>query len=205
MMALTVLQTASYTRAKKAADKPSGLVAPLQTDRSPPASPVFSLTKEHMMAIDCFIKFDGVEGESSNKDHKAEVDVLSWSWDLASAGQVSGTSTGKGKTVAGPLSFVHLYDKASPLLAKQCAAGKLFKTVVLTSRKVGEGQKDFLQVSLKDVQVTSVQPSGAGGDISETVTLTYRDIEFAYKPQDGKGGLGADVKFGWDVASAQVR
>ena len=158
------------------------------------------------MAIDCFIKFDGVEGESSNKDHKGEVEVLSWRWDAASTGQVGGTSTGKGKTVAGPLSFVHLYDKASPLLAKQCAAGKLFKTVVLTSRKAGEGQKDFLQVSLKEVQVASVQPSGAdGGEIIETVTLIYRDIEFAYKPQDGKGGLGAEVKFGWDVASAQVR
>lgn len=157
------------------------------------------------MAIDCFIKFDGVEGESSNKDHKGEVEVLSWCWDAASTGQVGGTSTGKGKTVAGPLSFVHLYDKASPLLAKHCATGKLFKTVVLTSRKAGEGQKDFLQVSLKEVQVTSVQPAGADADITEAVTLTYRDIEFAYKPQDGKGGLGAEVKFGWDVASAQVR
>ncbi|MBK1682657.1 Hcp family type VI secretion system effector [Rhodoferax fermentans] len=158
------------------------------------------------MAIDCFIKFDGVEGESSNKDHKGAVDVLSWSWGIATAGQVGGTSTGKGKTVAEPLSFVHLYDKASPLLAKHCAAGKLFKTVVLTSRKAGEGQKDFLQVSLKEVHVTSVQPSCAdGGEIIEAVTLTYRDIEFAYKPQDGKGGLGGDVKFGWDVASAQVR
>lgn len=157
------------------------------------------------MAIDCYIKFDGVEGESSNKDHKGEVEVLSWRWDIASTGQVGGTSTGKGKTVAGPLSFVHLYDKASPLLAKQCASGKIFKTVVLTSRKAGEGQKDFLQVSLKEVQVTSVQPSGAETDITETVTLSYRDIEFAYKPQDGKGGWGADVKFGWDVASNQVR
>ena len=158
------------------------------------------------MAIDCYIKFDGVEGESSHKDHKGAVEVLSWNWGIATAGQVSGTSTGKGKTVAGPLSFVHLYDKASPLLAKQCAAGKLFKTVVLTSHQTGEGQKDFLQVSLKEVQVTSVQPSCVdGGEITETVTLIYRDIEFAYKPQDGKGGLGVDVKFGWDVAAAQVR
>lgn len=158
------------------------------------------------MAIDCFIKFDGVEGESTNKDHKGEVEVLSWSWNAASTGQVGGTGAGKGKSVAGPLTFQHVYDKASPLLAKQCAVGKLFKTVVLTSRKAGEGQKDFLQVSLKDVQVTSIQPSCAdGGEITEAVTLTYRDIEFAYKPQDGKGGLGAEVKFGWDVATSLVR
>ncbi len=31
------------------------------------------------MAIDTHIKFDGVEGESSHKDHKGEIEVLSWS------------------------------------------------------------------------------------------------------------------------------
>ena len=28
---------------------------------------------------------------------------------------------------------------------------------------------------------------------------------FAYKPQDDKGGLGGEVKFGWNTASTEVR
>ena len=158
------------------------------------------------MSIDSHIKFDGVQGESTHVEHKGEIDVLSWSWNATSTGSaVVGGGSGKGKTLAGPLSFQHVYDKASPVLAKQCASGKFFKEVSLTSRRSGEGQKDFLKVTLKEVLVTSVQPTGDGNGISETVALAYRDIEFSYKPQDEKGGLGAEVKFGWDVATTQIR
>jgi type VI secretion system secreted protein Hcp len=78
--------------------------------------------------------------------------------------------------------------------------------VVLTARKSGEGQKDFLKVSLKEVFITSAMPAGGqGGAISETVTMTYGDIEFDYKPQDKEGGLGGSVKFGWDVKASDFR
>jgi type VI secretion system secreted protein Hcp len=92
------------------------------------------------------------------------------------------------------------------VLAKRCADGKHFATVTLTSRKSGEGQKDFLKVTLKEVFVTSAVPSQQGdGGIQETVTMTYGDIEFDYKPQDKEGGLGGSVKFGWDVKASDFR
>lgn len=159
------------------------------------------------MAIDTHIKFDGVAGESSHKDHKGEIEVLSWSWNVsnASSGERAGGS-GKGKAQPGDFSFMHIYDKASPVLAKNCASGKHFATVVLTARKAGEGQKDFLKVTMKEVFVTSLAPSGGSeGDILESVSASYKDIEFAYKPQDDKGGLGGEVKFGWNTASTEVR
>lgn len=159
------------------------------------------------MAIDTHIKFDGVEGESSHKDHKGEIEVLSWSWNVsnASSGGMAGGS-GKGKALPGDFTFMHIYDKASPVLAKNCASGKHFATVVLTARKAGEGQKDFLKVTMKEVFVTSLAPSGGSeGDIVESVSASYKDIEFAYKPQDDKGGLGGEVKFGWNTASTELR
>jgi type VI secretion system secreted protein Hcp len=101
---------------------------------------------------------------------------------------------------------MHIYDKASPVLAKKCAQGVHFPTVTLTARKSGEGQKDFLKVTMKEVFITSVQPSGASqGDIMESVSMSYGDIEFAYKPQDDKGGLGGEVKFGWNGKTTEVR
>ena len=158
------------------------------------------------MSTDSHIKLDGVEGESTHKDHKGEIEVLSWSWGATQSAALSGTGSGKGKAEPGRFSFVHVYDKASPNLAKGCATGKHFPTMVLTARKAGEGQKDFLKVTLKEVLVTSVQPAGtAGGDITETVACSYKDIEFDYKPQDDKGGLGGSVKFGWNVATTETR
>jgi len=38
--------------------------------------------------------------------------------------------------------------KASPVLGKYRASGKFFKQVSLTARKTGEGQKNFLKVTM---------------------------------------------------------
>ncbi|BDI04865.1 Hcp family type VI secretion system effector [Sphaerotilus microaerophilus] len=158
------------------------------------------------MTIDCHIKFDGVTGEATHKDHKGEIEVLSWSWGASNASGLAGGGSGMGKGSASDFNFMHKYDKASPVLAKQCASGKHFPTVVMTARKSGEGQKDFFKVSMKEVFITSVQPSGSsGGEIMESVSMSYKDIEFSYKPQDDKGGLGGEVKFGWNLATTETR
>jgi type VI secretion system secreted protein Hcp len=160
------------------------------------------------MSIDTHIKFDGVDGEATHKDHKGEIEVHSWSWSVSNsnAGGTAGGGSGKGKATPGDLIFVHDYDKASPVLAKTCANGKHFATVVLTARKSGEGQKDFLKVTMKEVFITSTAPSASGeGLVVESVSMTYKDIEFEYKPQDDKGGLGGAVKFGWNVATTETR
>lgn len=159
------------------------------------------------MSGDFHIKFDGVEGEASHKDHKGEIELLSWSWDVSQAsGSAAGGGSGRGKAQPGEFTISHLYDKASPVLAKHCASGKHFKDAKLTARKAGEGQKAFLTITLKEVFVTSVTPSGGDdGTITEEVKCSYKDIEFAYKPQDDKGGLGGEVKFGWNTATTETR
>lgn len=159
------------------------------------------------MTIDTNLKLAGVDGESTHKDHKGEIDLLSWSWDARQESTAAaGTGSGKGKGIPGQFVFHHFYDKASPVLAKSCASGKHFADAIVTCRKAGEGQQDFLKVTLKQVLVTSVAPSASGGgEISENVTLSYTDIEFEYKPQDDKGALGGAVKFGWNVATTETR
>ncbi|MGE5866384.1 MAG: hypothetical protein ACM32J_14985 [Rhizobacter sp.] len=43
------------------------------------------------------------------------------------------------------------------------------------------------------------------GDITEEVKCSYKDIEYSYKAQDDKGGLGGEVKFGWNTATTETR
>lgn len=158
-----------------------------------------------MASIDTHIKFTGVEGESTHKDHKGEIEVLSWAWGLTNDGGSTAGGSGKGKAAPGDFQFTHMYDKSSPVLAKHSASGKHVNEVKVTSRKAGEGQKDFLVITLKEVFIKSVQPSGsAGGDIVETVSMSYKQIDFAYKAQDEKGGLGGEVKFGWNNATTEI-
>jgi len=159
------------------------------------------------MATDTHIKFEGVDGEATHADHKGEIEILSWTWGVSNvnAGGTSGGGSGKGKATPNDFNFLHTYDKASPILAKKCAQGVHFPTVVLTARKSGEGQKDFLKITLKEVFITSVQPSGSSqGDIVESVSMSYASVDFAYKAQDDKGALGGDVKFGWNVKTTTI-
>jgi type VI secretion system secreted protein Hcp len=151
------------------------------------------------MTTDTHIKFDGVEGESIHADHKNEIEVQAWSWNVTNVNLGTGTGSGKGKANPGDFTFTHVYDKASPILAKKCAQGVHFPTVVVTARKSGEGQKDFLKVTMTEVFITSVHPAGSqGGEILEQVSMSYQDIEFGYKAQDDKGALGGEVKFKWN-------
>lgn len=159
------------------------------------------------MSSDFHVKLAGVEGESKHKDHTGQIEIHSWSWAVSNASSAtSGGGSGKGKAVPGDFMFTHNYDKASPNLAKKCVEGKHFDTLELTCRKSGEGQQEYLKIVLKEAFITGLQPSGAsGGDVVETVQCSYKDIEFTYKPQGEKGSTSGDVKFGWNVASTEVR
>ena len=44
-----------------------------------------------MAAVDYFIKFDGIKGESADVKHKDEIDVESWTWGETNTG---GTAPG---------------------------------------------------------------------------------------------------------------
>lgn len=157
------------------------------------------------MAIDTHIQFEGVEGEATHKDHKGQIEVLSWQWGVSNAAGIAGGGSGKGKANPGEMVMTHLYDKASPVLAKKCAQGTHFPTVTLTARKSGEGQVDFFKIIMKEVFITSVSSSASsGGDMMESVSMSYGEIEFAYKAQDAKGGMTGDVKFGWNVKTTKI-
>jgi type VI secretion system secreted protein Hcp len=156
------------------------------------------------MAIETWIKFDGIEGEATHKDHKNEVAVLSWSWGLTNASGGSAGGAGTGRATPQDLHIVHSYDKASPILAKKAAQGQRIPTAVLSTRRSGEGQKDFLKITMKEVIITSVQASASSEGVMEQVAMAYTNIDFSYSPQTSTGGAGAPVAFGWNVKTNKV-
>lgn len=159
------------------------------------------------MSTDTYITFDGIEGEATDDQHRGAIDVLSWSWGITNTAPAGGAggSSGQGKAIAGELHFMHVYDKASPVLAKKSVQGAHIRTAVLSTRRSGEGQRDFLKITLSDVLVTSISVLGAQDDqLSEAVSLTYGAIEVGYKPQDAAGGLGSEVRFKWNVKTTEV-
>ena len=87
------------------------------------------------MAIDMFLKIEGVEGESTDKSHQGEIDILSWSWGMSQSGTTHmGGGGGSGKVSVQDLSLTKYIDKSSTVLLTHCATGKHIPKAVLTVR-----------------------------------------------------------------------
>ena len=113
------------------------------------------------MAYDAFLKLDGIRGESNDKAHKGEIEISSYSWGVANSGSFShGGGGGEGKATFQDLHFGMTMSKASPKLMSACATGKHIPSAVLTCRKAGGTQTEFLKIKLADVLVSSYQNGG---------------------------------------------
>jgi type VI secretion system secreted protein Hcp len=148
------------------------------------------------MAIDMFLKIDGIEGESADSVHTNEIELVTLNWGMSQGATMhTGTGGGAGKVSVDDLTFTHTVDKASPILMQTCMSGKHIAKAVLTVRKAGEKPLDFYKVTMTDVMVTSVRPNGSNtaSGISENVGLAFSKVKIEYQPQgaDGaaKGGM----------------
>ena len=158
------------------------------------------------MSIDCHLKLDGVQGESTHAKHKDEIQLYNWSWGASNAANISGGGMAVGKGQAQDLHFTKKYDRASPNISKNCISGKHFKDATISMSIAGGSQEDFLVIKLKEVYITSHQvTAGAGGEVTDSVSMAYADIEYAYKPPKPDGSLGGEVKFGVDQRTTTVR
>ncbi|RNC70119.1 MAG: type VI secretion system tube protein Hcp [Desulfuromonadales bacterium] len=154
------------------------------------------------MALDVFIKIDGIKGESTDDKHKDEIDVLAWSWGMSQSG-TTGTGGGGG---AGKVSFKNLTitkrtDRASPSLMLACSNGKHIKEATLTVRKPAEVSLEFVRLKLSDIIVSSLDDCTCGDEsfITEQVTLNFSKVQFEYFRQKPDGSPEPVPPFKWDI------
>ncbi|VXB38474.1 Protein hcp1 [Burkholderia sp. 8Y] len=154
------------------------------------------------MAQDIFIKINGIDGESQDSAHKNEIEVKSWGWEISQQSNMHmGSGGGAGKATVEDLAFVHLVDRASPNLMKYCLTGKHIDQAVLTVRKAGGNPLEYLKITMSDVIVTRVAPSGSNTDngITESVRLSFAKVKQEYVVQNAQGGSGGAVTAGYDI------
>jgi type VI secretion system secreted protein Hcp len=153
------------------------------------------------MAVDYFLKIDGIPGESTDSKHNGEINILSWSWGETQA-TGPGPGGGVGKVSMQDFRISKAVDKTSPKLMLACASGQHIKDAVLSCRKVGGIPKDFLTITLTAVTVSSYEIAGNSGaaiDPTDQFALHFAKIEFNYAQQKPDGTMGASTQAGWDV------
>jgi type VI secretion system secreted protein Hcp len=156
-----------------------------------------------MAAVDYFIKFDGIKGESTDAKHKDEIDVESWSWgETRAGGAPSAGGARAGKVSMQDFHFVMRLNRASPSLMRACATGEHIKMATLTGRKAGKHQQDYLTFKFHDVLVSSFQTGGSEhADIVPTdqVSFNFAKIEVDYRVQKPDGSLAPGDQFKFDL------
>jgi type VI secretion system secreted protein Hcp len=156
-----------------------------------------------MAMVDYFLKIDGIEGESQDSKHKGEIEIESFSWGAAQMGTAShGGGMGAGKVQMQDFHFVMRVNKSTPKLFLACARGDHIKSAILTCRKAGKEQQEYLKVTFSDLLVSSYSASGSGaGNIlpMDQISLNFTKVEFEYKEQKPDGSLGGAIKAHYDL------
>ncbi len=168
----------------------------LDSEREPPPQPA---------AYNCFLKIDGIPGESTDDKHKGWIEVLSYSHSISAAvSRVIGIARTAERSEHQDFSIVKLMDKASPKLALSICRGDIIPEVTLVLCRAGGDKLSYMEYVLRDVIVTSLQPAGnpqTGEALpTEDVTLNFGEIEVKYTQTDpNTGEPGGSVEFGWDL------
>jgi type VI secretion system secreted protein Hcp len=160
------------------------------------------------MAVDMFLKLEGIDGESADHAHEDEIDVLSWSWGASNSGTMHiARGGGAGKVSVQDLNIVKYVDKASPGLIQAVAVGKHIPSATLTIRKAGGDEPvEYLVIDLESVLVSSYQAGGSQNEerLTESVTLNFAEFKTTYTPQDNDGTALAAVDFGYNIAKNET-
>lgn len=154
-----------------------------------------------MAVADYFLKIDGIVGESQDSKHKGEIQLESFSWgETQQAAAARGAGAGAGKVAMHDFHFAMKVNKASPHLMLACASGQHFKSAVLTARKAGKEQQEFLVYKFTDLLISSYQTAATVDELPvDQIAFTFGQITVEYRSQTPTGALDTPVQAGWDV------
>jgi type VI secretion system secreted protein Hcp len=134
-----------------------------------------------------FLKIEGIRGESTDKQHKGEIEISSFSFGATNASS-GGGGAGAGKVISS-FTITKKLDKASPLLFKAAATGEHFQKVVISfARKTRGKQLDYLEYKLSQVLISSIQDgtSQGGGAPVEQVSFNFAKVEQSFLGPNGR-------------------
>ena len=161
------------------------------------------------MAVDMFLKLDGVPGEARDSAHAKEIDIHSYNWSVEQLGDFShGFGGGVGRVNINKLACYKSVDASSAMLTKCCVNGRHIPTCTLTVRKAGgEKQVEYVIYEFEKIIVTSVEVNvdQESEGIDEVVHLSFQKVTFKYQEQGDDGAkLGGEKEFSYDVATNLV-
>ena len=142
-----------------------------------------------------YLKFDGVDGESTDKDHKGWIDIESFSQTITRPNSDSTGARSRGGATLGDIVVAKELDKSSPKLAESVLIGNVFPTVEF---QLASSAGTYFTYELKNVIVTSYSISGDADQIPmEEFSLSFGEIKVTYTEMDSEGNKKGNVEYSW--------
>ncbi len=157
------------------------------------------------MTVKMYLKIDGINGESADAEHKNEMDVLAWDWNVANSASTHVDQPRQSTQASfGDISITKYIDDATPELLLAVANATTHKKATLEIEKLGGRDEavDFVVVELGTVLVNSYATGGSDGEdrLTETITLNFANVELKYFKTTSKGKVKATKPtFKWDI------
>ena len=156
------------------------------------------------MAVDMYLKVEGIDGESKDSKHSNHIQVLSWSWDVSQKGTAgSGSGLTAGSVEHRDIIIRKLVDKASPNLYSHCCTGEHIASADLIVRKAAgkSGALEYVVIHLEKVIITGYSLGGQpqADQIEEEVKINYAKVQITYTPQDDEGQGMPPLIAGWNL------
>jgi len=155
------------------------------------------------MAFDCFLKIDGIEGESTDDRHSGWIEIATYNNGViqkSSATASSAGGAGAERSDLGDFIFTKQLDKSSPKIFTACAAGTHINKIVMEICRAGDEKVKYVAYELTNCILSSYSAAGGGGDIpAERFSVNFGKIMIRYTQQKRAGGGPAgNIAGGWD-------
>lgn len=159
------------------------------------------------MALEIYLRFDGIAGDTRNYSFIRWSDVLSWQWQLAS------TTAGGGGPAINEIVVRKKVGGDSPALMRLFALGETvaqaeLRAVPAATKRVAP--QKYIAVVLDEVRILSISLGGAAGAdyFVEEIVLGFRRVSFEHSAYaltgpDQPAEAAVDTHFAWDVAQGQ--
>ena len=204
--------------------------APPESTSEPAPEPE---TAEVLIHSSAYVKFEGINGESQNKDHEDWSEIVSFSQPIYKPASGTGATRRRGDVVLDDIVVVKQIDKASPKLAEAICKGTVFEMVEIHLTGPSEGstcQGTFYAYELKNVQITSYKVTGSNplayaliapapdsimpysgpcvvqavDAPMEEISLNFEEIKVTYTECDPSTGKSTgNVEYSWKVEEGE--
>jgi type VI secretion system secreted protein Hcp len=157
-------------------------------------------------AVEFFLKIDGIQGDSTERAHAGEIQLLSWNWGASIIGPgAPAAGGGTGKPSVAEFSFTASTSQASPQLFQALTTGKVFATATVTGVRTLNQPVTLLEIVFTKVLISSYRISDAAGAEQpiDEVALKSSQVRYTYTPRKADGSAAAPVAVGLDLETNQ--